>query len=48
MVKVELNENQIKKSKGKNKTLSTFLNVLLGASILIFAPAVAFAAGGGV
>lgn len=48
LVKVELNENQIKKVRVKNKALSIFLNVLLGASVLILAPAVAFAAGGGV
>ena len=48
LVKVALSEEQIDKIRLKNKNLSVFLNVLLGISILVLAPAVAYASGGGV
>lgn len=47
-VKVELLEEEISSIRLKNKGLSTFLSVVLVGVLVILAPAIAFAIGGGV
>ncbi len=47
-VKVELKEDEIKSIRPKNKGLSTFMNILMIGTLALMAPAIAFAAGGGI